>query len=164
MARHEQHREDVLREATALVQRVAWQTAETAAEPIVVGFRRDGSGSIYFGQDYVLQFNLRRELRRAFAAGEMVKAERGELVALRRVRSASEVVLARRVLDARELAAFLATAQSALNHLLEAVQDGTMHVQGEVPAAAGVAARAQAWLELFRGCELRVAAAAGLGA
>ena len=42
MARRESDREDLLREATALVER-AELTIEGFDEPIVVGFRRDGS-------------------------------------------------------------------------------------------------------------------------
>ena len=44
MAREESEREDLLRDATALVERIelVFSTATTSAENIVVGFRRDG--------------------------------------------------------------------------------------------------------------------------
>src|SRR5688572_18570527 len=65
MARQEQDREDILREATALVERVELLIPEFP-EPIVAGFRRDGSASFFFGADPVLQFNAQGKLRRAF--------------------------------------------------------------------------------------------------
>ena len=48
MARHEEDREDLLAEATALVER-AELVVEGAAESVVIGFRRDGCASIYCG-------------------------------------------------------------------------------------------------------------------
>ena len=74
MARRESDREDLLREATALVER-AELTIEGFDEPIVVGFRRDGSASFFFGADPVYQFNTAFELRRAFVVGLLYKAE-----------------------------------------------------------------------------------------
>ena len=47
MARQESNREDLLREATALVERVELHVP-AFEEPIVVGFRRDGCASFLF--------------------------------------------------------------------------------------------------------------------
>ena len=52
MALHEQDREDLLSEATALVQRVELRV-EGFAEPVIVGFRRGGEASVFFGADPV---------------------------------------------------------------------------------------------------------------
>src|SRR4051794_11841558 len=98
MARHESDREDLLREATALVERVEL-TMAGSEEPIVIGFRRDGSCSMFFGADPVYQFNTQAELRRAFREGRLVKAEGGRLVALERRREAGQLVLLRHALD-----------------------------------------------------------------
>src|SRR5262245_12366974 len=105
MARQESDREDLLREATALVERAELKVAGES-EPMTVGFRRDGSLSVFFGGDAVYQFNTAGELRRAFAGGLLYKAERGRLVELRRERSADEVALVRRELPDEESARF----------------------------------------------------------
>ena len=47
MARQEQEREDLLREAVALVERIEVQTAREQGT-VVIGFRRDGAASVYF--------------------------------------------------------------------------------------------------------------------
>ena len=47
MAQRETNREDLLREATALVERAEIRIPGES-EPIVVGFRRDGSASFFF--------------------------------------------------------------------------------------------------------------------
>jgi len=73
MAREEEPREDLLREATALVERVELQI-EGFAETIVAGFRRDGAASFYFGQDFVFQFNTANQLRRGYVEGRLFKA------------------------------------------------------------------------------------------
>src|SRR5258705_63721 len=61
MARQESDREDLLREATALVQRVELVVAGYD-EPVVCGFRRGGSVSLVFGGEPVYQFNTANQL------------------------------------------------------------------------------------------------------
>src|SRR5262245_23531542 len=106
MARQESAREDILREATALVERVELQVPN-APEHVVVGFRRNGAASVFFGADPVYQFNEAGELRRAYVGGELYKAERGGLVALCRERGEREVALVRRELANDEMRAVL---------------------------------------------------------
>ncbi len=77
-------------------------------EPIVVGFRQDGSASFFFGPDPVYQFNAANELRRAFVNDLLYKAEAGRLVSLRRERSATETALVRHELTPDEAATLLA--------------------------------------------------------
>lgn len=77
MARDESRREDLLREATAFVERIelvpSSSTSKAAETPIVVGFRADGALSVFFGEDPAYQFNaageLLRVLRRIAAQG-----------------------------------------------------------------------------------------------
>src|SRR3954447_14030342 len=107
MARHESDREDLLREATALVERVELKVAGFE-EPIVVGFRRNGSASFYFGAESVYQFNTARELRRAYIDGVLYKAEQGRLVSLTRERGENAVSMFRVELDDNEAADILA--------------------------------------------------------
>src|SRR2546421_10418921 len=103
MVRRESDREDLLREATALVERAEIRTPGEH-EPIVVGFRRDGSASFFFGAHPVYQFNSAGEFRRGYIGGLLYKAERGRLIALRRERSDAEVALVRTELNDDEAA------------------------------------------------------------
>ena len=146
MARHESDREDLLREATALVERAELQIpAEN--EPVTVGFRRDGSLSLFFGGDPVYQFNTAGELRRAFADGLLYKAERGRLVSLRRERTEHEVALIRRELTGDETVAFLTKAHQRLAQLSEALQAHNFRLIGQVPADGDVPVRVGNWLK-----------------
>src|SRR5262245_33423639 len=120
MSRRESDREDLLREATALVERAEFTLADDR-EPIVVGFRRDGSASFYFGADPVFQFNAASELRRAFVGGLLYKAERGRLVALRRERSETELALVRSEISDEQSEALLADLKSRLSQLYAAL-------------------------------------------
>src|SRR5437016_5665990 len=113
MARHESDREDLLREATALVERVEMRNPG-CDEPVVAGFRRDGSVSFYFGADPVYQFNSAGEFRRGYVAGMLYKAERGRIIKLERKRGEHSVDLLRNELDAAEAAALLNDAHAHL--------------------------------------------------
>src|SRR3954468_24098136 len=116
MSRRESDREDLLREATALVERAELNVAGLE-ESIVIGFRRDGAASFYFGADPVYQFNAVGQLRRGFVAGRLIKAERGRLVALSRERTENEVALVRHELSTAEATVALAECSSFLNRL-----------------------------------------------
>ena len=109
MARKEHDREDILREATALIERIEFELPGYA-EPIVVGFRSDGSASVFVGPDPVFQFNTKHELRRAFVAGKMIKAERGQLISLEKHRTATQVKMLRTKLDPASSVALLTNA------------------------------------------------------
>ena len=68
MSRQQQDREDLLQEATALVQRIGLRLAGEDEE-LVIGFRRDGGASFYWGGSLAYQFNSRGHLRRATSMG-----------------------------------------------------------------------------------------------
>jgi len=146
MSRHVSDREELLREATALVERA--ELAVVGFEhPVIVGFRRDGSGSFFFGADPVYQFNTAGELRRAYIGGLLYKAERGRLVALRRERSAAEVALVRSNLSDEESANLMAAMRKRLDSLQVALAGGSFTTTGQVPTGADVPARIIRWLE-----------------
>src|SRR3954451_8705906 len=108
MARDESNREDLLREATALVERIELIPNGAADNRhIIAGFRRDGALSIFFGEDPVYQFNAAGELRRAYHDGKLLKATRGRLAALKRARTEHEIQLVRHELSGAEQAEFL---------------------------------------------------------
>lgn len=162
MARDEADREDLLAEATALVERIELDVPGEA-EAVVVGFRRDGAASFFFGADPVYQFNAARELRRAFVDGLLYKAVSGHLAELRRERSAGATVLWRRDLDGAEQGEFLARAAARLDGLRAALEIGGEKwwagpalappykrrpaVLRQVPAQGDVLMRVRHWLD-----------------
>lgn len=135
MARHEADREDLLREATALVDRVELRTNDEP-EPVVVGFRRSGCGSVYFGAEPVYQFNSSGQLRRAYQDGQLLKAEAGRLIGLTRCRTANQVQLLRRAWDAESTTAFLLDARRRLERLRQALAEGRFTLIGQVESTA----------------------------
>jgi len=160
MARHESAREDLLREATALVERIELRTigyelgasgsrsdSVLAAEvPIVVGFRASGAASFFFGDDPVYQFNTDGQLRRAYCDGRLFKAVRGRLVSLQRERSETAVQLISRELTDIEQNAFVLQMQQRLRGLAGGLEERLFTVVGQVPAGTDVLGRVRAWL------------------
>lgn len=146
MARETHDREDLLREATALVERIELRVASEEA-PVVIGFRRDGCASVYVGASPAYHFNTRGELRRAFVADELWKAENGRLVALNRDRNAERVQLVARGLTDGEQAAALADLRQRLRALEADLRDPSgFQIVGLAPAARDVLARVRDWL------------------
>ncbi len=145
MALHDSNREDLLREATALVERVEF-TIPPGTDPIVVGFRRNGAASFFFGDDPVYQFNSDQELRRAFVAGRLYKAESGSLVQLDRQRTATESLLMRRKLSPDEMTDFLGSIQRQMCELQAAISQHTVQIIGQVPPTADIIGRIEKWL------------------
>jgi hypothetical protein len=146
MSRQESDREDLLREATALVERVELRLPEQA-ESIVAGFRRDGSASFFFGESPVYQFNSRRELRRAYVGGLLYKVESGRLVEMRRERTPTAVELRSRPLSSEDATQFLLDTEKWLGTLRNALAAGNAEVVGQLPGDKDVAARVKAWLQ-----------------
>jgi hypothetical protein len=155
MARQETDREDLLREATALVERMEL-LVDGCGEPVVAGFRRDGAASFYFGAEVVCQFNSAGQLRRAYLNGLLYKAELGRLASLRRERGPTEVVLARVDLSAAETAAIVSQLRLRLQTLQAALASGSYRVVGQVPADADIVSRIVEWLAA-RGQQIEIA-------
>lgn len=145
MARDEQHREDLLRQATALSRRVEL-AVDGFSENVVLGFRRGGEASVFFGSDPVYQFDSHDQLRRAFHHDRLLKAEDGRLVALRRHRTPTEVQLVRHALDESQTAGLLLEARSQLAHLHAQLLAGKFELVGQVPPHEPVTQQAMAWL------------------
>lgn len=161
MPRYESDREDLLREATALVERAELKLRDYP-EPIVIGFRRDGSGSVYVGTDPAWQFNTRGELRRAYVSGRLIKAEEGRLVALTRERSEEAVNLVRHRLGEAETAELLANCREWLQRLEVAIAASEYELEGQVPADGEIVPRIQQWLMTFA-VEIQVARRPNVG-
>lgn len=142
--RLEVDREELLAEATAMVDRIEL-AVDGLADTVVVGFRRQGAASVYFGADPVYQFNVQGELRRAYCDGALYKADRGRLAAMVRRRTDSAVELMRRDLDGDEQGAFVERMSDYLRRLREALAAGRFRVIGQV-SSGDVLARIRRWL------------------
>jgi hypothetical protein len=145
MAQEEHDREDLLAEATALVERVELHLASFSA-PLVIGFRREGAISFYFGAEPAYHFNSAGQLRRAFDAGLLYKAEKGRLVSLDRRRAAGEVQLVRHQLADEETQNFLVALTTKLLALSEALEHQRYERMRQEPDGADVVSRIRAWL------------------
>ncbi len=145
MARNEQDREDLMREATALTRRIELQLPDEP-DPWVVGFRRGGEASVFVGADPVFQFNDRNELRRSFWNGKLLKAENGRLVQLDRRRTDSEVQLLRTELTTAESHEFLTVAKQRLDQLQQVISDDTYAIVAQVPPDLAATTELQNWL------------------
>lgn len=133
MARHEADREDLMREATALRERVE-MTVSGEPESVVAGFRSDGRLSLYFGPDPAYHFDSAGRLRRAFCAGELYRSQGTTLARLQRQRSDAATTLERHDLTAVELAQFVTEMRERLEGLRRALEQQAIQVLRVVPA------------------------------
>jgi len=145
MARVPEEREELLREARALVVRAEMEVVGFD-EPVVVGFRHSGAASFYFGQDVVYQFNAAGELRRAYLDGEMYKCERRWLIRLSPKRTKESLELVRRELTPAETAEFLSAAGARIRELQNALCEDRYRLVGQVPHDQDVPQHIRQWL------------------
>jgi len=132
MARHEADREDLIREAVALSERLELRCGPTA-EIVTIGFRRTGGCSIFVEQDPVYQFDVQGRLRRAFVQGLLYRSQHSTLAQLRRQRTPHATQLLRHDLGPEELQEFRRTMHATLQTLLLALQTGSVTVLRAVP-------------------------------
>lgn len=160
MAREELDKEDLLREATALVERVELLDTSHAdtRHTITVGFRRDGSASFFFDADPVYQFNARRELRRGFRNGKLLKAEQGRLIELTRTRTPTETILQRRDLGDDETGGVLDDVRLRLTALVAHWLRNGYSLIGQEPAGTDVMKRVIEETETILRDEIKIAA------
>jgi hypothetical protein len=157
MARQQEDREDLLREATGLVERVELEYVEEQGRSIVAGYRSNGALSVFFGAAPVYQFNTDGELRRAFRDDCPIKAQSGELIRMKRVEEPDRTVLHSHTLSVEEKSEFLARATDELQALSRNLANGTYLIIGQVPLDADNTRRLQGDLERLTGESLRVA-------
>lgn len=149
MAREEHDRENLLRDATAFVERIELAQSDdspASGHPIFIGFRESGAASVYFGTDPVYHFNSRSQLRRAFCDGLLLKAEHGRLVSLRRVRQADEVQLLRRELPHDEAAMILTGVRQRMQELKFVCDRKSFTIVGQMPEDIDVLTHVVDWL------------------
>ena len=149
MAREVHTRENLLRDATALTPRAQFRCPiDSVVIELFVGFR-GSAPSFYFGEDPVYQFNSSGELRRAFVADEIIKAEKGKLIALPRQRTANQVEMVRRELIGQAQQALLDRLQEHLHQVRSALELGTLEILGQVPEEGNILQPLQEWLGSF---------------
>jgi hypothetical protein len=161
MARHAQDREDLLRDATALVPRVMFRLA-IQGNPcdVFAGFRKGAAVSLYFDSDPVYHFNSREELRRAFVGGSIQKADKGRLFMWEQERTAAEVTMRSRPLTTAEQQGFGTQLIERIGQLRDAIQSEQIELVGQFPADADAIGQLVAWLGKFQ--EFKVASEPGV--
>ncbi len=155
MAREAHEREDMLRDARALVPRIMLriELAGGAAD-VLAGFRGEAL-SLYFGDDPVFHFNARSELRRAFVADQLIKAERGRLVVLVPDRTQERTELQATPLGMNPESRLLAEIESRLRDLDSALAANRFEILGQQPSEGNALVTLQRWLAVRSG--IRVA-------
>jgi len=150
MARHETDKEDLICDATALVQRAELQCAVLDVT-ITIGFFRDGRGTIYFDQDPFYQFGSDGRLRRAFEDGLLFRSQGTTLARLDRHRTSTEpsgqVTLQRSDLSPEELKEFRQRMSQRIARLQSTILDGQFTILRAVTPDGGLPEGTQTLLE-----------------
>lgn len=161
MAKDAHDREDLLRDATGYVSR--WEFRIPGVDhDLFSGFRAEDAWSLYWGQDEVIQFNVQRELRRAFWRGQLLAAYGRKLHWLRR-QPTSSVRLTRDPLGTEEQSEFLSLWQSRLHQLVEALSNKTFRTLGQVATDRDAASLTEQWLRAWDDRHLALALHPGIG-
>ena len=147
MARHEADREDLMREAVALTQRIELRVSGFD-DLITIGFRANRAMSVFMGQDPVYQFDSEGRLRRAYAGGFLYRSQHQTLARLQRFRTNQETQLLRYDLNEQELVDFREAMRSTLQSVLDKLQQHTVEVVRSVPEDLTLLEMIQAALDL----------------
>jgi hypothetical protein len=147
MAQEIHKREDMLRDAKALLPRFQLRVGGNCRAELFAGFRGDAL-SLYFGEDPVFHFNAAGELRRAYADGRLIKAARGRLVAMTRRSTDEAVTLVSDQLSEEAQMQLLADMTRRLADLQAALGAGDFVVAGQEPPDGRAVERLQDWLEM----------------
>lgn len=132
MARNESDREDLMREATALVRRCQW-VRHDGTEVAICGFRREGGLSIYLGADPVYHFDSNGLLRRAFRSGKLLRTQGNTLAQLTRQRTREATQLVRMDLEEQERDDFLAEMSQQIERLRREITKGVVTISQRIP-------------------------------
>lgn len=152
MARQEADREDLLREATGLVDRVELR-CKGLDDSFVGGFRAQGACSLFFGSAEVYQFNSTSALRRGFRNGFLLKAECRKLILLQRQMTPHETRFVRRELGQRQQDEWMEHLRSRLDWLSNVLARSEFERTGEVRGTgADVVDRLRRWLDQLPTC------------
>lgn len=145
MSRNESDREDLMREAVALVERAELRVPGFD-ELITVGFRSNSALSLFIGQDPVYQFDPAGRLRRAFVDGFLFRSQHETLARLERVRTDTATQLHRYDLNAEELIHFRQAMTGTLQEINLQLRKHAITVNRAVPEHCEFLPRIQAAL------------------
>ena len=149
MARAAHDREDLLRDARALVPRVQFHMQMGGGKMTVVAGFRGESLSLYVNDDPAFHFNALGQLRRAFMADRLIKSEEGRLIAMRRARTdEEEVVLQAEEFTDSQQEQLLSDLARGLAEIKAALESGAAVIDGQVPPDGDAVERLIAWLVL----------------
>jgi hypothetical protein len=141
MARQSQEREDLLRDARALMPRILLRMElDGQRVDVLAGFRGEAL-SLYFGDDPVFHFNASGELRRAFVDDQLIKAEDGRLVALTPRRSEVRTEFVATALDRRVEQRLLKEIDARLRRLSASLIARRFEIAGQEPSECDALAR-----------------------
>jgi hypothetical protein len=155
VAREIHEREDLLRDATALVPRLQLRLKSSdAVQEIFAGFRSERALSLYFDTEPVYHFNSRHELRRAFVDDRIIKAVGGKLVAMRPQRGPRSTDLVSQEFSPEEQQQFSRVLLEHLDQLRTALRTDDYELVGQVPAAGDGLLRLVDWLAEFPGVKI----------
>jgi hypothetical protein len=132
MARIEEDREDLMRDATALVRRMEIQI-DGQEDPIFIGYKRSDYLSIYLSQDLVYHFDNYHQLRRAFVKPFLYRSEGDSLTRLARARTESTSELHSAKLSDEELNQFQLEMHNHLSSLHDALNANQFKVIQQIP-------------------------------
>ncbi len=132
MAQHEEDREDLMREAVALPDRVEL-SVDGFESLITIGFRSNSAMSIFIGQDPVYQFDPEGRLRRAFVDGLLYRSQHTTLAMLKRERTETQTLLLRTDLADDALLKFRETMRRSLELLAQKLESAAFRVVRSVP-------------------------------
>jgi hypothetical protein len=147
MARQSHHREDLLRDATALDPRIMLEVCIMGeACEVFAGFRKPESLAIYFDDDPVYQFNSQGELRRAFVAGSIIKADKGQLVSWERSETVDQTAMMSQRLNPEATQDLTNAMLTRFADLKAAIALGNPKIVGQVPPDGDAFEKLQKWL------------------
>lgn len=132
MTLHPDDREDLMREAVALPDRVEL-SVPSFDSLITIGFRSNSAMSIFIGSDPVYQFDPEGRLRRAFVAGLLYRSQHTSLAMLKRERTATQTGLLRTELGDDALQAFHDTMLVSLTLLEQKLHASDFRIARSMP-------------------------------
>ena len=152
MAQHEVDREDLMREAVALPDRV--ELSVNGFESLItIGFRPNSAMSIFIGQDPVYQFDPEGRLRRAFVDGLLYRSQHTTLAMLKRERTDTQTLLLRTDIADDALQSFRGTMLCSLQILEQKLNSADFTIRRSVPDAISHITRIQSALASIRRTE-----------
>lgn len=157
MALEEHDREDLLRDGRMMLLRGEVDLDDVT---MLLGFRREGQVSLYFGPERVFQFDKDGRLRRAFFDGRKFAANAGRLVQLSRQSRGGRVEMTRQDVDQVTTLMIFDAAADNIKRLNTVICDNKLEWRVVGTSGAEFRDRVKRWLETIP-LPLQISAAAG---